>query len=122
MIAKSLILVGSYRESSSRPTLKELVDALYHKVANRWKVIRVCFQISDLSSIEKKHHMYSDPQCLLEMLEGWLKRVDPPPIWIAMIEAIEFLGEEQLAKELRNKHIQRTALLYYSTGFIHSCV
>lgn len=98
------------------------MHALYRKVADRWKVIGVHLQIIDLSSIEKKHHMYSDPQCLLEMLEGWLKRVDPPPTWIAMIEAIELLGEAQLAKELRNKHIQRTALLYYSTGFKRSCV
>lgn len=98
-----LVLVG--RESSSKPTLKQLMDALYHKVADRWKVIGVHLQISDLSSIETKHH--SDPhQCLLEMLEVWLKRVDSPPTWIAMIEAIEFLGEEQLAKELRDKYIQ----------------
>ena len=80
------------------------MHALYHKVADRWKVIGVHLQIGDLSSIEKKHH--SDPhQCLLELLEAWLKRVEPPPTWIAMIEAIEFLEEEQLAKELRDKHI-----------------
>ena len=80
MIAKSLILLGSYKESSSRPTLKELVDALYHKVAVRWKVIGVCFQISDLSIIETMYHSESDPhQCMLEMLEIKLKREDPPP-------------------------------------------
>ena len=67
-------------------------------------MIGVHLLISDLSSIEKRHH--SDPhQCLLEMLEAWLKRVDPLPTWIAIIEAIEFLEEEQLAKELRDKHI-----------------
>lgn len=41
-----LVLVG--RESSSKPTLKELMNALYHKVADRWKVIGVHLQISDL--------------------------------------------------------------------------
>ena len=38
------------------------------------------------------------------MLEVWLKRVDPPPTWLAIIEAVEFLGEQQLGRELRIKY------------------
>ena len=42
--------------------------------------------------------------CLVEVLETWLKRVHPPPTWTAIIEAVQFLGEEQLEKELREKY------------------
>ena len=79
--------------------------ALYHKVADKWRTIGVYLEIPQgkLSGIaEKKQH---DPQdCLLEMLETWLERVDPPATWHAIIDAVEFLGEEQLGKELREKY------------------
>ena len=79
------------------------MDELYHKVADKWKVIGVHLEISNLGSIESKHP--HDPQlCLVEMLEVWLKRVDPPPTWSSIIEAVDFLREEQLAKELREKY------------------
>ena len=79
------------------------MTALYRKVADKWKVIGVHLEISDLASIEARHR--GDPHlCLLEMLDIWLKRVDPPPTWSAIIEAVEFLGEEQLGKELREKY------------------
>ena len=89
------------------PDLKELMTALYRKVASKWKAIAVQLNISDLASIETKHSC--DPHlCLLEMLDFWLKRVNPPPTWAAIVEAIEFLGEEQLGKELREKYILST--------------
>ena len=80
------------------------MDALYHKVADKWKIIGVLLEMpkGKLASIAEKHR---DPQnCLLEMLEIWLERVDPPPTWAAIIEAVEFLGEEQLGKTLRDKY------------------
>ena len=43
--------------------------------------------------------------CLVEMLETWLKQVDPPATWAAIIEAVEFLGKKQLGIELREKYI-----------------
>ena len=84
--------------------LKGLMTALYRKVAHKWKTIGVCLEISDLDTIETKHHGDSH-LCLVEMLDAWLKRVDPPPTWSAVIEAVEFLGEEQLGRELREKYI-----------------
>ena len=87
--------------------MKKLTTALYHKVASKWKVIGVQLKISDLASIEANHS--GDPHlCLVEMLEVWLRRVDPPPTWTAIIEAVEFLGEEQLGKELRQNYILGT--------------
>ena len=99
----------------SKPQLKDLLDALYHKVADKWKTIGVYLEIpmGKLSSIAEKHQ--GDPQiCLVEMLETWLKQVDPPATWAAIIEAVEFLGEEQLGKELREmysgEHVNNTAV------------
>ena len=81
------------------------MDALYHTMANKWKEIGVQLEISNLETTETKRH--GDPQgCLLDMLETWLKRVDPPPTWSAVIEAVEFLGNERLGKELKAKYCQ----------------
>ena len=80
------------------------MTALYRKLAHKWKMIGVYLEISDLDSIETKHRGDSH-LCLLEMLDTWLKRVDPPPTWSAVIEAVEFLGEEQLVKELKEKYV-----------------
>ena len=88
-----------------KPQLKELMDALYHKVADKWKMIGVRLDIpmGKLSGIAEKFQR--DPHiCLVEMLETWLERVDPPATWAAIIDAIEFLGEEQLGKELKEKY------------------
>ena len=88
-----------------RPQLKDLMDALYHKVADKWRTIGLYLEIpkGKLSGIAEKNQR--NPQdCLLEMLETWLERVDPPATWHAIIDAVEFLGEEQLGKELREKY------------------
>ena len=89
------------------PKLKDLMDALYHTVADKWKAIgiQLAMEISGLANIETKRR--SDPQsCLLDMLEVWVKRVEPPPSWAAIIEVIEFLKEGKLAKDLREKYYQ----------------
>lgn len=98
---------GSKEHSTilSKPELKDLIDALYHKVADRWKMLGVCLQIPEgrLDNIEINRR---DPcNCLLELLQTWLKLVHPPPTWAAIIDAVEFLGEEQLGRQLREKYI-----------------
>ena len=88
----------------TKPQLKELIDALYHKVADKWKMIGVLLEIpkGKLAGIAEKYQ--SDPhKCLVEMLETWLERVHPQVTWTAIIDAVEFLGEEELGKELRDK-------------------
>ena len=93
--------------TSSKPQLKDLMDALYHKVADKWKMIGVLLEIpkGKLAGIAEKYQR--DPHnCLVEMLETWLERVHPPATWAAIIDAVEFLGEEQLGQELRDKYTQ----------------
>lgn len=76
---------------SRKPLLKNLTDALYHKVADKWKVIGILLEIptGTLSGIAEKCR--DDPQNCLAT-------------WTGIIEAVEFLGEKQLGKELRDKY------------------
>ena len=49
------------------------MDALFHEVADKWKIIGVLLEMpkGKLASIAEKHR---DPKnCLLEMLETWLE-------------------------------------------------
>ena len=66
---------------SSKPVLKDLMEALYHKVADKWKVIGVLLEIPKgaLSLIAEKHP-HNPCNCLVEMLETWLERctLSPP--------------------------------------------
>ena len=43
--------------------------------------------------------------CLREMLNIWLKKVDPKPSWASMADALEVLGEESLAKDIRERYL-----------------
>ena len=81
------------------------MDALYHKVADKWKVIGVLLEIPRAKLAGLAEKCQDDPHnCLIKVLETWLERVHPPPTWTAIIEAVEFLGEDQLGKELREKY------------------
>ena len=85
------------------------------KVGDQWKKIGLHLKIpkEKLEVIAEKNDPYT---CLVDLLFTWLKQVDPPPTWTAIIEAVEFLGEEQLAKELREKysgeHVNNAAVTY----------
>ena len=86
---------GMTASTPSKPELSDLMDALYHRVADKWKVIGSLLNIPDgkLEAIAEKYR--GDPHtCLVEMLETWLEQVDPPATWTAIIDAVQFLGEE----------------------------
>ena len=90
---------------ASTPDMNDLTEALYYTVADKWEHIGIYLHLpmAALKTIAAEHQ--HDPhKCLIGMLGVWLKRVDPPPIWTAIIEAVEFLGEEQLARRLREKY------------------
>ena len=79
------------------------MDVLYHKVADKWYHIGIQLEVPE--GILDSTAQQSNPQsCLMEMLKVWLKRVDPPATWSAIADAVEFLGEEQLARDLRQKY------------------
>ena len=97
--------VGPVTAVRSKPELKDLMDALYHKVADKWMILGIQLGISHgrLKSIEVNRQR--DPQnCLVEVLEMWLEQVSPPPTWAAVIDAVEFIGKKQLGSDLRHKY------------------
>jgi len=90
-----------------KPRLKDLMNALYHKVADRWELIGVFLEISRGTLAGIAERCRDDPhRCLVKMLDTWLEQIHPPASWANVIEAVEFLGEEQLGKELRDKYMQ----------------
>ena len=74
-------------------------------VPSKWKLFGVLLKVppSSLDNIEAKHP-HNPQQGLMEMLELWQKRVNPPPSWDIVIEALQDLDEEQLATKLADKY------------------
>ena len=78
---------------------------LYTKAADKWEDIGVLIRISDGQLKQIRSDNANDSRsCLREMLRTWLSRVDPPPSWSVIIEALKDLGEENLADHLRSKY------------------
>ena len=88
-----------------QPELKDLVKELYSKAADKWEDIGILLGIKDgqLKKI-KTDNSSNSSSCLREMLRIWLSRVDPPPSWSAIAEAVGFLGDENLATHLRSQY------------------
>ena len=81
------------------------MNALYHKVADKWKMIGLFLEIPKRKLADITAQYPDDPHfCLVQVLEIWLDQVHPPPTWTAIIDAVEFLGEERLGRELREKY------------------
>ena len=98
-------VVAERQKHVPSPELKDLMDAFYHTVADKWEHIGIYLHLpmATLKTISERHQ--HDPRkCLVEMLGVWLKRLHPPPTWSAIIDAVVFLGEEQLGSKLREKY------------------
>ena len=98
--------VGTEGTPSAVPNMKDLMNALYHTMAGNWEHIGIylLLPMTILKAIAAEHQ--HDPRtCLIRMLEVWLRRVDPPPTWSAIIETVEFLGPRKLGRELREKYL-----------------
>ena len=75
-----------------------LMNELYD-VRSKWKVIGLGLRVppSDLEAIS------GDPlECLQSSLTKWLKGIDPPPTWKALVDVLRsrVVGEEKKAQEL----------------------
>ena len=81
------------------------MEALYKTVADKWKSIGIYlhFPMATLKTIAQEHQ-HEPGDCLMGMLDAWLKKVNPPPSWSAIIETMKFLGEEKLARTLKEKY------------------
>ena len=60
----------------------------------------------DLDEINVEHRGEVG-KCFMAMLTRWLKQIDPPPTWTAMVAALQdpIIGEGELAKELESKFV-----------------
>jgi len=106
LLVVSLSSGGGTENTTTKPKLRDLIGALYHKVADKWKIIGVLIEIPNGTLAAIAERCQHDPhKCLVEMLEVWLERVYPPASWATVIEAVKFLGEEQLGRKLTNRYI-----------------
>ena len=91
--------------TTSKPlTIRELTRALRNKAAF-WEDIGIELQVEEgyLAQI-KLENAKDGRSCLREMLRKWLTHVDPRPTWTAIVEALEQVGDEELAGRLRSKY------------------
>jgi hypothetical protein len=90
-----------------KPGLGILLRELIKKVDSKWENIGIMLEIEShrLESIKTAEH-HNTQNCLREMLKIWLKKINPPPSWSAITDALEYVGDEQLAHDLRSKYLQ----------------
>ena len=93
---------AGFTDTLTIPNLSDLTMALCNRVADKWKRLGVYLGLpkAALDTIKRE----SSEDSLMEMLDCWLKQVTPPPSWVTIIEAIEALGDKQLAVELKTKY------------------
>jgi hypothetical protein len=83
------------------PELKVLLREL-RRVASEWEDIGIELDIEEgqLKQI-KSDNAGECNACLREMLRVWLSRVALPPSWSAMADALDSLGHQDIATQLR---------------------
>jgi hypothetical protein len=64
----------------------------------------------DLDEIKANFHGDTN-KCFMEMLTRWLKQVDPPPTWSAMVAALQdpINDEGSLAEQVESKYCSKTS-------------
>ena len=86
--------------------LKNVLRVLQNKVSNAWEDIGIQLDIEDGELNKIKSDNPSDSKaCLREMLRIWLKRVNPPPTWSEMVEALKFQGNEDIASQIETNYM-----------------
>ena len=75
-------------------------------VAAEWYNIGILLSIPDgtLSRIKHDEGGSGANSCLRVMLIEWLKRIDPPPTWSELADAVE-LFDESKADEIRTRYL-----------------
>ena len=94
-----LVLADGERSLTLRVLLHEFMEL---DLAADWHSIGALLDLPAvaLNLIKKQNAKARD--CMREMLEAWLKTIDPPPTWEGMVEAVEVLHESK-AQYLRKK-------------------
>ena len=88
------------------PERKVLLREL-RKVANEWDDIGIELDIEEGQLRQINVDKGGDSKaCLREMLRVWLSCVAPPPSWLAMAVALDTLGHQDIATQLKSKYCQ----------------
>lgn len=89
--------------TSKTPKIKDLMKEL-NAIASNWQNFGVMLEVDSrkMNSVAADYP-WSCEDCLREMLRIWLKNVDPPPSWSAVVDALENIDERRLAKEIRDR-------------------
>ena len=85
-----------------RDILKEFYTT---KAADKWEDIGIMLGIetSELGAIKSARNQTSQSY-LREMFKLYLQKDNPLPSWAAITEALEFVGEETLAAQVKVKY------------------
>ena len=85
-----------------------------HDARNKWKdiALELGMQMGDIANIKSECNGNKD--CLLEVLQWWLKRVTPKATWDGLVEALKscVVGECHLADDLQKKYCQQGTLVH----------
>ena len=87
-------------------SFNKILRELSSKVSADWEDIGLCLGLGPGQLDIIKTDYPSDCQkCFREMIKVWFRQqVDPPPSWSALIEALDDLGQNSLAQNLRDKY------------------
>lgn len=89
----------------SVPTLQETFKVLL-SIAHQWKSIAIILGIphDEVKVVERENRDVVN-DCLCAMLNKWLKQTNPKPCWKDLADAVEHLGDQAKAKEIRDTHL-----------------
>ena len=112
VITMSLLLSGDIEKNPGPLTsgdLKKVLDALWEARTKWFHIgIQLDMKTSDLKVIKKDYD--EADLCFTEMLTDWLKRMNPPPTWEALVDALKSrtVGYEQLADTILKTHCKKS--------------
>ena len=102
------IIIGQKcpRTSTLEMSFTTVLRELSPKVSADWKHVGLFLGLGlGRLNIIKADNPSDCQKCFSEMIKVWLEQqVDPPPSWSAMVEALDDLGQNSLAQNLRDKY------------------
>lgn len=74
------------------------VNRLLRDISRKWYDIGIELGLTADELKNIKANCDSVEECLREMLDKWLRNIDPLPTWRALGDALKFIGEGTLAE------------------------
>lgn len=84
-----------------KPRLKESFREML-PLAAEWRIIGTQLEIEKHILDQIKAEEQGVRNCLHEMLSQWIRKIDPPPTWSALADAVETVDEIK-ANEIRTR-------------------